>query len=111
MKYIISVLLAAALLLSAIPAAAVTATPDETAAANPDTLYGDTDGRLHIGFVESVETDSSGKVTKVHTIEGNFNWDNAYPTSTKVSRSVWTIGKRRYGALLCEYIDIEKLFS
>ena len=52
-----------------------------------------------------------GKVTKVHTIEGNYNWENAYPTSTKVSRSVWTIGKRRYGALLCEYIDIEKLFS
>ena len=70
-----------------------------------------TGGRLHIGFVESVETDGKGKVTKVHTIEGNFNWENAYPTSTKVSRSVWTIGKRRYGALLCEYIDIEKLFS
>ncbi|MDO4892857.1 MAG: CHAP domain-containing protein [Eubacteriales bacterium] len=70
-----------------------------------------TGGRLHIGFVESVETDGKGKVTKVHTIEGNYNWENAYPTSTKVSRSVWTIGKRRYGALLCEYIDIEKLFS
>ena len=70
-----------------------------------------TSGRLHIGFVESVETDSKGKVTKVHTIEGNFNWENTVPTATKVSRSVWTIGQRRYGGLLCEYIDIEKLFS
>ncbi|MBQ3988787.1 MAG: CHAP domain-containing protein, partial [Ruminococcus sp.] len=70
-----------------------------------------TSGRLHIGFVESVETDSKGQVTRVHTIEGNFNWENASPASTKVSRSVWTIGQRRYGGLLCEYIDIEKLFS
>ena len=53
MKYIISVLLAAALLLSAIPAAAVTATPDETAAANPDTLYGDTDGDGNISIQDS----------------------------------------------------------
>ena len=53
MKYIISVLLAAALLLSAIPAAAVTATPDETAAANPDTLYGDTDGDGNISIQDA----------------------------------------------------------
>ena len=75
------------------------------------TKHPGTDGRSHIGFVESVETDSKGKVTKVHTIEGNFNWEVAAPTSTKVTRSVWTIGKTRYGAWLCEYINIEKLFS
>ena len=70
-----------------------------------------TSGRSHIGFIESVETDSSGKVTKVHTIEGNYNWENQASANTRVSRSVWTIGQRRYGALLCEYIDIEKLLE
>ena len=53
MKHVISVLLSAALLLSAIPAAAVTATPDEAAAANPDTLNGDADGDGNISIQDA----------------------------------------------------------
>ena len=70
------------------------------------------DNRLHIGFVESVELDTDGKVVKVHTIEGNFNWETKSATQTKVTRSEWVPGKKdRYGAALCEFIDLEALFA
>lgn len=69
------------------------------------------DGREHIGYVESVETDSSGKVIRVHTIEGNYMWETEYPMDTKVSRGVHAPGvKDIYGAALVEYIDLEALF-
>lgn len=69
-------------------------------------------GRLHIGYVESVETDSKGKVTKVHTIEGNYGWEVKGPLATRVSRGEWVPGvKKSYGAMLCEYIDLEQLFK
>ena len=74
--------------------------------------YPGSDGRLHIGFVESVETNANGQVTKVHTIEGNFNWENQSSINTRVSRNTWVPGKENaYSAILCEYIDLEKLFS
>ena len=69
------------------------------------------DGREHIGFVEYVEFDDEGKVVKVHTIEGNFNWELQYPDETVVSRSEWIPEEDRYGAWLCEYIDLEQLFA
>ena len=69
------------------------------------------DGREHIGFVEYVEFDDDGKVVKVHTIEGNFNWELQYPDETVVSRSEWIPEEDRYGAWLCEYIDLEQLFA
>ena len=70
------------------------------------------DNRLHIGFVESVELDANGKVVKVHTIEGNFNWETKSATQTKVARGEWVPGKKdRYGAALCEFIDLEALFA
>ena len=72
------------------------------------------DGRLHIGYVESVETDSKGKVTKVHTIEGNYNWETKAPLQTRVTRGEWVPGVKDsygYGATLCEYIDLEQLFK
>lgn len=72
----------------------------------------DDDGREHIGYVESVETDNSGKVIRVHTIEGNYMWETEYPVDTKVSRGVHAPGvKDIYGAALVEYIDLEKLFG
>ena len=74
--------------------------------------YPGSDGRLHIGFIESVETNAKGQVTKIHTIEGNYNWEKQSSSSTRVSRSTWIPGKTyTYSAILCEYIDIEKLFS
>ena len=74
--------------------------------------YPGSDGRLHIGFIESVETNALGQVTKIHTIEGNYNWENQGGASTRVTRSVWIPNKMNsYSALLCEYIDLEKLFS
>lgn len=74
--------------------------------------YPGSDGRLHIGFIESVETNAKGQVTKIHTIEGNYNWETKSSTSTRVSRGTWVPGKTNaYSALLCEYIDIEKLYS
>ena len=74
--------------------------------------YPGSDGRLHIGFIESVETNSKGQVTKIHTIEGNYNWETKSSTGTRVSRGTWVPDKMNaYSALLCEYIDIEKLYS
>lgn len=74
--------------------------------------YPGNDGRLHIGFIESVETNAQGQVTKIHTIEGNYNWENQYSANTRVSRNTWVPDKRdKYSAILCEYIDLEKLFS
>lgn len=74
--------------------------------------YPGNDGRLHIGFIESVEINEKGQVTKIHTIEGNFNWENQNCTKTRVSRNTWIPDKRNaYSAILCEYIDLEKLFS
>lgn len=72
------------------------------------------DGRLHIGYVESVDTDSKGRVTKVHTIEGNYNWEIKAPLETRVTRGEWIPGVKDsygYGATLCEYIDLEQLFK
>ena len=74
--------------------------------------YPGSDGRLHIGFIESVETNAKGQVTKIHTIEGNYNWEKQSSSSTRVSRSTWIPGKTyTYSAILCEYIDLEKLYS
>ena len=74
--------------------------------------YPGEDGRDHIGYVEYVETDSSGKVTKVHTIEGNFAWETQDNFGTRVARSYWVPGvKNEYYSALCEYIDLETLFS
>ena len=68
--------------------------------------------RDHIGFVESVETDSKGRITKVHTIEGNFAWETEGALETIVWRGEWVPGvKNKYGSALCEFIDLEKLFS
>ena len=61
--------------------------------------------------MEYVEFDDEGKVVKVHTIEGNFNWELQYPDETVVSRSEWIPEEDRYGAWLCEYIDLEQLFA
>ncbi len=74
--------------------------------------YPGNNGRLHIGFIESVETNANGQVTKIHTIEGNYNWENQSGINTRVSRNTWIPGKsNKYSAILCEYIDLEKLFS
>lgn len=66
--------------------------------------------RCHIGYVEYVETDKNGKVTAIHTIEGNFNWETTASAVTKVTRSVWKPGGKRYGAFISEFIDITALF-
>lgn len=71
-----------------------------------------TDGRSHIGYIESVDTDAAGKVVKVHTIEGNYGWEIDYAHTTQVSRGEWVPGVRNtYCAALVEYIDLEQLFA
>ena len=67
--------------------------------------------RNHIGFVEWVERNSSGRVVKVHTIEGNYGWETESPSVTRVTRSVlYPDEKDDYGMFICEYINIEYLF-
>lgn len=69
-------------------------------------------GREHIGYIESVENDANGRVVRVHTIEGNYNWEYLYPDETRVSRGERVPGERDiFGAALVEYIDLEQLFA
>ena len=67
--------------------------------------------RCHIGYVEYVETDKNGKLTAIHTIEGNYNWENESPYNTKVTRGVWKPNKYdAYGAIVSEFIDLAALY-
>ena len=76
-----------------------------------DSAHPEYDCRNHIGFVESVERDSRGRVTKVHTIEGNFGWETTDPSITRVTRNVLYQGEKDdYGMFICEYINVEYLF-
>ena len=69
-------------------------------------------GRDHIGYVESVETDASGRVTKVYTIEGNYAWEVNGVFDTYVWRGEWVPGvPNEYQSAMVEFIDLEKLFS
>ena len=72
----------------------------------------DDDGRDHIGYVESVETDANGKIKKVHTIEGNFAWEVNGAPDTYVWRGEWVPGVRNeYGSAICEFLDLERIFK
>lgn len=69
-------------------------------------------GRDHIGYVESVDTDASGKVIRVHTIEGNYAWEVNGAFDTYVWRGTWVPGvPNEYQSAMVEFIDIEKLFN
>ena len=69
-------------------------------------------GRDHIGYVESVDTDASGKVIRVHTIEGNYAWELNGAFDTYVWRGTWVPGvPNEYQSAMVEFIDIEKLFT
>ena len=69
-------------------------------------------GRDHIGYVESVDTDASGKVIRVHTIEGNYAWEVNGAFDTYVWRGTWVPGvPNEYQSAMVEFIDIEKLFT
>ncbi len=69
-------------------------------------------GRDHIGYVESVDTDASGKVVRVHTIEGNYAWEVNGAFDTYVWRGTWVPGvPNEYQSAMVEFIDIEKLFT
>ncbi len=69
-------------------------------------------GRDHIGYVESVDTDASGKVIRVHTIEGNYAWELNGAFDTYVWRGTWVPGvPNEYQSAMVEFIDIEKLFN
>ncbi len=70
------------------------------------------DGYQHIGYIESVELDDDGNVVKVYTIEGNYDWESTYTTSTEVSRGVWVPGEtNEYGDQILEYIDLEQFLD
>ena len=72
----------------------------------------DDDYRDHIGYVESVETDENGNLTKVHTIEGNFAWEINGALDTYVWRSEWVPGEHNeYGSAICEFLDLEQIFK
>lgn len=69
-------------------------------------------GRDHIGYVESVDTDASGKVVRVHTIEGNYAWEVNGAFDTYVWRGTWVPGvPNEYQSAMVEFIDLEKLFN
>lgn len=69
-------------------------------------------GRDHIGYVESVDTDASGKVIRVHTIEGNYAWEVNGAFDTYVWRGTWVPGvPNEYQSAMVEFIDLEKLFT
>lgn len=69
-------------------------------------------GRDHIGYVESVDTDASGKVVRVHTIEGNYAWEVNGAFDTYVWRGTWVPGvPNEYQSAMVEFIDLEKLFT
>ena len=49
---------------------------------------------------------------KVYTIEGNYDWESTYTTSTEVSRGVWVPGEtNEYGDQILEYIDLEQFLD
>ena len=70
------------------------------------------DSYQHIGYIESVELVDNGKVAKVYTIEGNYDWESNYTTQTVVNRGVWVPGEvNKYGDQILEYIDLEQLLQ
>ena len=70
------------------------------------------DGRTHIGYIEYVDKDKNGKVTYIHTVEGNFNWEVGDNSKTVVGRSRWKDRlEKDHGAMVTDYLDIEKLFK
>ena len=68
------------------------------------------DGRTHVGYIEYVDKDENGKVTYIHTVEGNFNWEIGDNSETVVGRSCWKDRlEKDHGAMVTDYIDLEKI--
>lgn len=72
--------------------------------------YPYSDGRTHVGYIEYVDKDKNGKVTYIHTVEGNFNWEVGDNSKTVVGRSRWKDRLvKDHGAMVTDYIDLEKI--
>ena len=70
------------------------------------------DGRTHVGYIEYVDKDKNGKVTYIHTIEGNFNWELGDNSETVVGRSCWKDRlEKDHGAMVTDYLDISKILK
>ena len=74
--------------------------------------YPYSDGRTHVGYIEYVDKDKNGKVTYIHTVEGNFNWEVGDNSKTVVGRSRWKDRlEKDHGAMVTDYLDIEKIIK
>ncbi len=70
------------------------------------------DGRTHVGYIEYVDKDKNGKVTYIHTIEGNFNWEIGDNSQTRVGRWSWKDRlEKDHGAMVTDYLDISKILK
>lgn len=70
------------------------------------------DGRTHVGYIEYVDKDKNGKVTYIHTVEGNFNWEVGDNSKTLVGRSRWKDRlEKDHGAMVTDYLDISKILK
>ncbi len=70
------------------------------------------DGRTHVGYIEYVDKDKNGKVTYIHTVEGNFNWEVGDNSKTVVGRSCWKDRlEKDHGAMVTDYLDISKILK